>query len=561
MKGKTVAIIVAFAALVSGGAIAATLLTSGSDDVEESRSLVPEDTFLYMSASRELSDDQRAACDSLAASFPEGFDCEALGEKVREALDDEFADMDQDITYEENIEPWLGTDFTLFMTTDNLAEMVKQSQEQPSFDMDMATEQDFEDFEQEMEERAENAIVPTFAFLISVEDEAQAKEFVLDVAADQDEDFEEKTYEDTPYYYESGFAWGLIDGHLVGGTEDGIKAVIDQTDADTSIEDDERFAAALDSVRDERLGMAYVDLQPVFDAFRDQIPAGFPPGVVQAFSDVVEQPITASAFLEDDAAVVEMTSNGAFHDLFGYALPGGGGSDALAKLPADAWGAIAVDDVAGQVNTILQFASSAFPGGSVVLEQQFKQSTGLDLQDDVLGWMGPSALFIGGETPTEMHGGMTIETSDPTKTAETILRVERLLAREGMPTRLITRAGFRGFISKIPGQSQGGILAVDDERAVGLIGTPQLLDELADGETLESSDRFSQIQGALGEEFAIGTFVDIDTVRELIESSEPLDQDYVDNIQPFLEPLDLFIYGTAQEDGVTRDRYVVNVDE
>jgi hypothetical protein len=220
-----------------------------------------------------------------------------------------------------------------------------------------------------------------------------------------------------------------------------------------------------------------------------------------------------------------------------------------------------MDDVAGQVNTVLQLAGSAFPGGSVVLEQQFKQSTGLDLQDDVLGWMGPSALFVGGESQAELHGGITIETSDPTTTARTILRVERLLAREGTPTRLITRSGFRGFITKIPGESQGAIVAVDDERAVGLIGSPQLLDDLAEGETLESSGRLAQVQETVGEGFAISTFVDIDTVRELIEVSAPPDQEYMDNVRPFLEPLDLFVYGTMREDEITRDRYVVNVDE
>ena len=556
MKGKTVAIIVILAALISGGAIAATLLTSGSDDAD-TRSLIPENAFLYFEASRELSDEQRAACDALADSFPEGSDCTSIGEKAREAIDKGFEEAKEDYTFEEDIEPWLGNDFTLFMTSDDLTTMIQQSQEQPTFEAD-ATEADFQ---AEMEEAAENAVVPTFAVLVTVDDEDLAEDFTLEVVDKQEADFETKTYEGTDYYVENEGAWGLIDGHLVVGSENGMKAVIDQSEGDSSIEDNERFNDAIAAVRDDRLGMAYADLRPVFDAFSKQLPEGFPPGLLQAFDDVVERPITASAWLEEDSGVIEMTSNGALHDLFGYPTPGSGGQDALGRIPAGAWGAAAVDDVAGQVNMVLQMAGTAFPGGSVVLEQQFKQATGLDLQEDVLSWMGPAAMFVGGESTSQIYGGATIETSDPTKTAETILRIERLLAREGTPTRLIQRAGFRGFMAKEPGQPQAGIVAVDDERAVILIGSPELLDELAEGETLESSGRLAEIHDVLGDDLALGSYIDIDVVREMIESTVPADQEYTDTIRPFLEPLDLFVFGSAREDGVARDRYVVNVDE
>lgn len=552
MRGKTVAIIVALAAVISGGAIAATFLTAGSDGAE-TRALVPEDAFLYMEGSRQLSDDQRAACDALATHFPEGSDCGAIRDQVRAALDSQLAA--QNITFEGDIEPWLGNDFVFFMTSDNLAEMVQQSQTPPQVDVD-----ENEDFDAQMEEFQENLVKPTLAALVTVDDEAGATEFIQEMATKGDTEFEEKAYENVDYFYEGGGAWAVLDSHLVVGTEEGVKAVIDQREAESTIDDSERFSAALDSVRDERLAMAYADLQPVLDAFRVQLQS-VPPGLVGAFEDVVEQPLTATAYLEDDAAVVEMTSNGALHDLAGYAIPGGGGEDALARLPAGSWGAIAMDDAAGQVNSFLQLGGSAIPGGAVVLEQQFKQSTGLDLQQDVLEWMGPSALFIGGEKEADLYGGMTIDTSDPSTTARTILQIERLLARDGTPTEIITRSGFRGFMSEIPGESRVAILAVDDERAVGLFGPPELLDELADGETLGSSGRVDEIKGIAGEGFAIGTFFDIDIVREMIEGSVPPDAEYMENIRPFLAPLDLFVYGSAQEDGVARDRYVVNVDE
>jgi hypothetical protein len=93
------------------------------------------------------------------------------------------------------------------------------------------------------------------------------------------------------------------------------------------------------------------------------------------------------------------------------------------------------------------------------------------------------------------------------------------------------------------------------------MGSPDMLDTLAEGDTLESSGRLDEVKSALGEDFAVGMFLEIDTVRELIETSEPPDQGYTDNIRPFLEPLNLFVYGANEEDDTARDRWVVNVDE
>lgn len=556
MQGKNVGIIVAVAAVISGGAIAATLLTSSEDDAD-TMALVPKNAFLYMEGSRELSDEQRAACDDLVERFPGFDDCGAIGDKVQEALDEELAK--EDLDFERDVEPWLGDDFAMFMTTDNLAEMIAQGQNQPQFDFEGGV--DIEDVEAEVERAQDDLIEPTVGLLAAVTDEEQAAGFVRNVAKDQGTKFEQRAHEGTDYFYEGGGAWAVFDGHLIISTEPGMKKIIDQREADETIEDNERFATALDAAREDRLAFAYADMQPVLTAFREQPPAGFPPPLLSIFEQATEEPLTATAFLEDDAAVIETTSSASVHDLFGYTLPGGGGEDAVRNLPADSWGALGMDDLAEQVETIINLGSSAVPGGAAVVNEQFRRATGLDLQEDVLDWMGASALFIAGEGPAGLYGGMTIQTSDPATTARTILKLERLLARDGAPTKIITRSGFRGFTVRMPGQPQLGILAVDDERAVAAMGPLELLDELADGETLGETERFATIKESLGEEFALGMFFDIDMVRGMFEQQAAPYEEYTEKVRPFLEPLAHFVYGSLQEDEIARDRILVDVDE
>lgn len=565
MRGKALGIIVALAVVISGGAIAATLLTSGEDDTDTQR-LIPSNVFLYMEGSWELSDEQRAACDSMLASFPEVGDCASIGDKLRESMDEQLAEEGEDMTFEGDIEPWLGNDFAMFMTDDNLAAVFQGTQQSSTVELTAAArgsdeETNFQPLVQDSP--TELPPLPVAGALVTLDDEEAARDFLDRVANERQEDGEEveyetKTYEGVEYSSSADGAWAILDGHLAFATEPGIKAIIDQRDADESVEDNERFTTAMDAARQDRMGIAYFDMKPLFDVLKGQLPIGMPPGLLDPISQAAEQPATVTAHLEDAALVMEATSATAARLSGGSS--NGAGADAVRALPEGAWGAVGSDDIAGQVGDFLELASGAIPGGAEALKGQFKAQTGLDLEEDVLSWMGASAFFIGGETTDSLYGGVTVETSDPSTSAATILQLERIAAREGAPTEIITESGFRGFVSKIPGQSQVGILAVDDERVVIALGSTDLLAQMDSGATLGDADQFLAAQDSLGEDFALGGFFDIDIVRELIEQSVPADDVYTEDVRPFLEPLEHVVFGSQEDGEVTRDRLVIGVE-
>ena len=55
-------------------------------------------------------------------------------------------------------------------------------------------------------------------------------------------------------------------------------------------------------------------------------------------------------------------------------------------------------------------AFAGMAGGRDAIEQQFKAATGLDLQKDVIDWMGDFGIFVRGTSVSELDGALMVET-------------------------------------------------------------------------------------------------------------------------------------------------------
>ena len=72
----------------------------------------------------------------------------------------------------------------------------------------------------------------------------------------------------------------------------------------------------------------------------------------------------------------------------------GGESELLGEMPGDAWGALALPKVGESAQSL--FSSFAGAIGGAALNEQVKQSTGLDLEHDVFSWLGDVGVFVRG---------------------------------------------------------------------------------------------------------------------------------------------------------------------
>ncbi len=130
------------------------------------------------------------------------------------------------------------------------------------------------------------------------------------------------------------------------------------------------------------------------------------------------------------------------------------GADLVGGLPADSWLALAQPDLGKTLDSYVDLYGAQL-GGRDNIEQQFKATTGLDLQDDVISWMGDWALFVRGTSVSELDGALVIETSDE----EASGRVLDTLARFA---RQSADSGERVLPLQISGGGEGWTLRTED---------------------------------------------------------------------------------------------------
>ena len=143
---------------------------------------------------------------------------------------------------------------------------------------------------------------------------------------------------------------------------------------------------------------------------------------------------------------------------------------------------------------------------------RLESSTGLNIERDVLGWMGSGGLFVrsaGGHT----GGGLIVESSDPAAMRRAVRRLRTALAGiqlPGVPAVSALRA---------PGVDEGMTLtlgstriqiAATGERLVIAIGPGALADALRPGSKLGDEPKFKAASAMLGDGLNAGFYADFE---------------------------------------------------
>ena len=437
----------------------------GADDEAASgvASLVPPDAPLYLEVALFPDDDRTEAIASLTdriggISDPEG--------QVASLIDAEFAGAGVDITYAEDIEPWLG---------DSAAAFVRSFE--PS---DVA------------------AGMVDAAYLIAVDDVAAAEEFLGTLAADAEADVQEKTYDDVTYLTEAsggGGAAGLVDGTLVVGTEPGFKAAVDASTGD-SLADADEFSEEVGELDDDAVAELWIDLGTALDAAAAQ--AGADAGEIDAARAALEpllaEPLTARLEATTETVALETSAAGGI----GF----GGNTELLGQMPAESWFALAITEAGDAVRESLgEIASLGAQMGDPALNPDaivgaIEGQTGLDLEEDLLAWLGNAAFFVSGTSEPDLRLGGLLETSDPAASESAIATAEEQFGQAtGAPTAAPKLEGATaGFSATGPGGASVEI-ALRDDLVVGAFGGPDPATELRRGGGL-AGRRAALLRGA-----------------------------------------------------------------
>ena len=108
---------------------------------------------------------------------------------------------------------------------------------------------------------------------------------------------------------------------------------------------------------------------------------------------------------------------------------GGEASDLLTELPADSWVAMAQTDF-GKLLDFYIDAVADVVGGRDTIERQLQAATGLDLERDVIAWMGDFGVFVRGTSVAELDGALIIETTDEAASGRLLEALGRLVTTQ-----------------------------------------------------------------------------------------------------------------------------------
>lgn len=481
----------------------ATVAATGCGDSASSSSAaaeaVPAEVVMYGEVNLNPEGSQQEALDSIASKFPgEG----GAGERIRKLLDKALREGDAPLSYSKDIEPWLGDEAAFFLS---------------SFTQDGQADG---------------------AALVATEDEAASIEAVKKGA----ENSRPANYKGREYLVIEQAAVGTVDGWLVLGTEKGFQSVVDTADGGKNLNDDEQYGKAIDGAADDRLGLLFVNSPRLYQQLQES-DAG---AALTPLAGLFKDSYVATVDADDNAITVESF----LPESLGNALPVfGEGADVAGELPADSWLAMGQPELGETLNGYVDLFAGAL-GGRENLDQQFRASTGLDLQQDVLSWMGDFGIFVRGTSVAELDGALVIETKDEAKSARVIELLGNLARNQADP-------GTRVEPLSLPGGGEGVSFSSDsvpqpvhlfqrEGRVVLAYGNKAAGDALGGGDTLAGTQGFKDAQNSLGG-VDLSFYLSFDQVFELAGNAGAAGNEGWEKAKPYLEPLAALAAGTEKD--------------
>ena len=526
MKSKWLIGVVAAVVLIGGGAFAGMRFLS-EPAVDDALGLAPKDSVVYVNAFLDPSAGQKMALRDLLSKLPEYDTPEAAGDAVAGLFDDALADTG--LTYRQDIEPWVGKQLAVFVAA-------------PDEGGD-----------------------PAVAALVAAEDTDAALAAVEKAQSQGSTELTDQSYEGVDYQSDAtgDQATGVIGAFLVAGNEAGFKAAVDASKGE-SLEDSEKFSSATDQLSEDRLALMYVDGGGLTKALQqvNGLGAGFSSTTPLAMQGVggSGEPAAAVFFARSDALVFEVSStlpkSGAFSSLAQHVDEPG----LVPELPAGSWGAFGVAGFGDVLRSLIDgLAQSGVGLDPDVVRQQFTAQTGLDLDQDLLGWMGDLGIAVEGSSLQSLSGGAVISSTDPQTSSATVDKLAALAAQSGVPLKPFNVPGYEGYSFSDESMPQSiDVLAGD--KVIFAYGH-EAARELANSTSRLADDpSYKKAADALGEDFAVSGYVSIPPVVALVESFAPVDPAYEKDIKPFLDAAQFVVSGARADGDEVMQRVVIGIE-
>jgi hypothetical protein len=403
---------------------------------------------------------------------------------------------------------------------------------------------------------------PGYVVLVAAKDTEKAQDAIDAGVKEDGGKVKQRSYEGVDYQVdEDGVAAGIVGDFFTVGTEAEFKRTVKAKDGDT-LADDKRFKSTIDKLDDDRLGMFYVDLKPVFEqalksdpqarAQYEQLRSIFP-------VDKLE-PLAGALFADGDRIAFDTLMSGPGTKALRAFAPflGTGETPLVSELPGDSWAAFGAPNVGPGLKTLFNTVAGAFGGAAAA--QQLEQQYGLNLDRDVFGWIGDIAIFVRGSDKASLEGGLVIDATNAGNMRGAFGKIVGLLQSQGgqkvNPVKV--KGAAAAFSTGSNDIGKPVILARSEDRVVIGVGETATADALAPADKLGDSELFAQAKEALGDDFEPSFLISMPDVIKAVDAMGETDADWV-KAKPYLEAFTVIASGGTFKDDEVHSRVVAGL--
>ncbi|MDQ3409348.1 MAG: DUF3352 domain-containing protein [Actinomycetota bacterium] len=471
-------------------------------------SVVPAAAPLYFEVTVRPEGDVRADVEAAARKI---FRQEEPFAELRRLIDQGLAE--EDVSFEEDVEPWLGQRIGFFAT--NL------TQDEPDV-----------------------------AFVAAVEDTEEAIESIS-ATNENEAKFQEREYNGTDYLFdpEDATALAAVDGFVVLGDEALVGQLIDAQEDGEMLTDNDRYSQAREAVGEEGIGFGYLNLQALLDLAGQD--GSVPPQGIESIRKLVGESAALSLTAQESAVALDVVSLGA------EPQPGtdpAAVAESVRALPAGSLAGLGLGNVGQQIET--QLTASGL--GPNVLGQ-VEQATGINVQEDLLSWMGQGSAFVQGTGLGDLGGALIVQTSDRQATLDALEQVQPLLETQDATVEEYDEDGVEGLEAQFEGLPLPVYLVVADERFLVAVGDAALGSAVRPEGALGDDEGFTQAAGALGEGMQPNFYASVPGLVALAESFGLAQDPSFQQARPYLDAFTALVSGGARDGDVSRNRVALGL--
>ncbi len=367
-----------------------------------------------------------------------------------------------------------------------------------------------------------------------------------------------------------GIAEGIVHRFAVIGSEAGLKSVIDTASGGPPLAQASAYSKLTATAEPGRLANAYLEPEALTGSVKvggsgnSLLPLlrGFLGQTGQIYLSLI--PSSNSVALDVDT--LPSTSGGSG--------PTGGsgttGAQVLRGLPGGAWLAIGVGDLgktlgggAQGLRTLGTLASGISLGGfSIAKVFAPLNSPSIDVSRDLLSWVGPTGVYVGGSSVLNLQAAVVITSKNPALSRAAVAKLASAYREAGGQTASTSIPGTEAAVTvKLPGFPLALTLADGQGKFVLGLGQASVQEALNPQSTLEGTSLYKSAASALGQGIQPSAAIEFRTLVGLIESLGLNQAPGFSGIASSLQTLSSLAAGGGESlaDGVKRARVVLGL--